>query len=102
MDDNSEPRQRPVGATVGAIPQNTKPSTLYLRSASNMYRFKDVGAVFALANTTSARLTAIFTDDDGKQFEVPVTFPGGNWLLVAVDDITGLDSQGFAKIDNPF
>jgi hypothetical protein len=87
---------------VGAMAPDARVAPLLLPSPSALYRFANVGAVFEIHDADKAKISAIFTDAGGKTFEVPVTFPGGNWLLVSVGDISNMEKPGFAKIDNPY
>lgn len=91
-----------IHSDVGAKGTDVQVAPLILPSPGSMYRFANVGAVFVIFQSDKSRLVSTFTDENGNQFDVPIAVPGGNWLLVSVGDITGLEKPGFAKVDNPY
>lgn len=86
----------------GSKPPDVRVAPLILPSPASLYRFKNVGSVFLLYQLSSIKVVGIIEREDGTRTEIPISVPGGNWLLVHVGDISGVDSPGFAKVDNPY
>lgn len=89
-----------IAPTAGVGARHARP--LVLGNPAQLYRFEDVGAVFAVAQARRVRVVAAQLDDDGEEAETVINLPPGNWLLVSVGAMTGMDRPHVGGIDNPF
>lgn len=67
-----------------------------LRHPRHLYRFKNVGAVFAFSRVGALHIE-VETDVGAK---MPVDIPGGNWILIGVGAMDALDVSGFVTYDD--
>ena len=75
---------------------------MILPNPQALYRFDNVGAVFVISRSEKSRIVSTFVGANGKNVNVPIDVPGGNWILMHVGAMPGLNEPGFSKVDNPF
>lgn len=70
-----------------------------LTHAQQLYLFEQVGLVFFAAQAEGVEVLARFP---GEAKPRKITLPPGNWLLVGVGELGGLEARGVGPIDNPY
>ncbi len=88
----AESSDRPRNERVGA---NENKKSLVLRHPRHLYRFSNVGAVFAFSRVGALHITA-----ETEKGNMPVDIPSGNWLIVGVGAMDCLDISGFVTYDD--
>lgn len=101
---NSPSTSRAAGYSLETLPkvhtggegESKQTRTLLLRHPRHLYRFENVGAVFAFSRVGALHIEV---EIDGGA-KMPVDIPGGNWILIGVGAMDALDVSGFVTYDN--